>query len=243
MIKRAVKDLEVYYLQGEESRPPFQNKCCILFASQGTSLFNGKEIKPGSGYFSIDDDFSLKMKKDSEIFLILFDKETHKEFLPYLEEKDLSYLPEKSQYSPLMKKILLQEDISSENFYHLMNLEIRINLLESRRRYQMKNHADFSIQQVLDYIHAHIKDKMSLTSLAKTFYYHPAYLSYKFKEQTKENIIDYIKKEKCKGVLSLYQEGITLERASQEYGFDNYPTFYRTYKAIYHQNPKEAKKV
>lgn len=235
MKQRAFKDLEVYILENE-TKPEVKNKAAVLFCGKGKIILNGQDYLSGTGYFTDRDDFTLQIEEDSLAFLFLFDISSHADFESYLKERFISYVPEKRRFFPIMENILLQEK-DDEKFYNMCMLELRVNLIESRNEFMNKKYNKFSIEQILEYINLHIREKLSVTSLAETFYYHPTYFSNKFKQETNKNLPDYIREKKCEGVMQLHQQGVTLQQASEEYGFENYPTFYRCYKSIYGKTP------
>ena len=92
---------------------------------------------------------------------------------------------------------------------------------------------------IIRYIHSHIKEPLSIDDLSSQFYVSRSYISKIVKEHLNTSVHKYIVKVKIENALTKVRQGTALTAAAEEYGFDNYSTFYRECKKIYKKSPKE----
>lgn len=96
-----------------------------------------------------------------------------------------------------------------------------------------KENLDISgpIMEICEYIITHVKDKLTLTELAERVGYSEYYLSHKFKEETGENIKDYIRRKKInEAKLLLAGTKMSVLEISLELSFGNRSYFYSCFQ-------------
>ena len=96
------------------------------------------------------------------------------------------------------------------------------------------------IDDVLDYIHQHYREQISLDDLARISNFSKYHLCKKFKEKTKTSIINYIlmvRIDKAKELLLQNQDRIFV--IAQKVGFNDTSYFNRIFKKVTGYTPKE----
>ena len=88
------------------------------------------------------------------------------------------------------------------------------------------------IKAVIDYIDKHIKENITLASLCKHFYFSKSYLSNCFKKYMNTPIMQYVRSKKIIAAHRMILSGMKKTYVAEQFGFDNYSTFYREYKKI-----------
>ena len=87
------------------------------------------------------------------------------------------------------------------------------------------------ISAVIDYIHSHLNEDLSLLQLSDKVFLNPSYLSYLFKNETGTNISDYIKHKKFEQSKSmLANPKYQIRDIAHAVGFDNASYFTRFFK-------------
>ena len=92
----------------------------------------------------------------------------------------------------------------------------------------------------MDYITAHLTEKLTIPSIARACFLSPDYIMHLFKEETGLSIGQYITTKRLQKARHLMQEGRALTEICYDCGFTNYSTFYRAWKNHYHTSPKEG---
>lgn len=87
-----------------------------------------------------------------------------------------------------------------------------------------------SINEIIAYIHGHIRERLSVTELARQFYLHPDYLSRLFKQHVHSTISHYITVQKIATAQSLLRDGCTVAQVQEALGFSSYAYFFRTFQ-------------
>ncbi|WP_455363034.1 AraC family transcriptional regulator [Vagococcus elongatus] len=121
-------------------------------------------------------------------------------------------------------------------------LRILLSFAEQISSCQRKGLSDFVIQ-VQDYIVSTLYEGISLGEIAAFFNYNPNYLSKKFKKETGLPIKQYMLKEKIKESDNLikYTDYSLLDIATMLH-FSDYSHYYRCYKKIKGESPKNYEK-
>lgn len=88
------------------------------------------------------------------------------------------------------------------------------------------------IKSVIDYIDAHIKENITLESLCSHFYFSKSYLSNCFKKNMNTPIMQYVRYKKIIAAHRMILSGAKKTLVANEFGFNNYSTFYREYNKI-----------
>lgn len=112
-------------------------------------------------------------------------------------------------------------------------IELRSSWLDALR--QLKKQPSFhslqlpendTLQKVLDYIHQHYYEDISLERLAEYVKMNPSYLSHLFRTKLKKNYTDYVNEYRISQAVRLMQEGMTgIRELSLRVGY-TYPSYF-----------------
>jgi len=95
------------------------------------------------------------------------------------------------------------------------------------------------ISPIMDYIHKHIQEDLSLSHLAKTFFLSEGYLTHIFKSATSYSVKEYIISRRIMLAKQYLMENIPVTKVVELTGFNNYSHFIRTFKKIVGISPKQ----
>lgn len=96
------------------------------------------------------------------------------------------------------------------------------------------------IRMLLTYIHHHLKEDLSIPTLAKQLYMSPDYVMHLFKTETGSSLGTYITAKRLQQARILIEQGMPLTTVCYDSGFKNYSTFYRAWKKYYGTSPKQG---
>jgi AraC-type DNA-binding domain-containing proteins len=102
---------------------------------------------------------------------------------------------------------------------------------------------DKQIQNILEYINSNLGKDLSLDQLANYFYVSKYHLMRKFKEDTGYTIHNYIQKKRLLLAADLIRQGMPITKACFECGFQEYSTFSRAFKTMFHVSPRDYDSV
>ncbi len=128
------------------------------------------------------------------------------------------------------------------SFEAITNLQFRMvtDFTEHVHRLRVANSPSKLVTDVANYVQQHIADSITTEDIAANLYLSRPYLSKKFKEQTGENLIDFILREKCeeaKRLLSYTDR--PLASISTYLSFSSQSHFTRTFKKYVGISPSE----
>ncbi len=128
------------------------------------------------------------------------------------------------------------------SFEAITNLQFRMvtDFTEHVHRLRVVNSPSKLVTDVANYVQQHIADSITTEDIAANLYLSRPYLSKKFKEQTGENLIDFILREKCeeaKRLLSYTDR--PLASISTYLSFSSQSHFTRTFKKYIGISPSE----
>lgn len=92
---------------------------------------------------------------------------------------------------------------------------------------------------ILQYIHSHLTENLSIPFIASQFYMSPDYLMHVFKEETGQTLGTYITTKRLLLARELMKQQLPLTTICYDSGFKQYSTFYRAWKKQYGQSPKK----
>ena len=118
-----------------------------------------------------------------------------------------------------------------ELFYHLNRLVTKTN--KNDFKYE-------TIKEIIEYINEHLTEELSLADIAKHFYLSVEYLCRLFKRNTGFTVNQYIAYKRVILTKEFHLKGIPLTNACEKAGFGDYSTFYRAYKKIMNEPPRES---
>ena len=98
---------------------------------------------------------------------------------------------------------------------------------------------DKKMEQLLSYINENLKNELSVEHLANLSYYSKYYLMHKFKDVTGYTLYNYIQKKRLLLASELIRQGMPVTKAAYECGFQDYSTFLRAFKKMFHMSPSD----
>lgn len=101
---------------------------------------------------------------------------------------------------------------------------------------------DALVCELINYINLHIGEDLSLKTLGKATNYNPTYLSRTFKSMTNTTLKLYIDEKRVETATLLMGKGTPLSEIAGEVGFQNYCTFYNTFRRITGMSPESYSK-
>ena len=150
-------------------------------------------------------------------------------------------------FSTLQTKIFyLLEEMHSERFGRQCKISLGIDdlILDLNRLiYEQRNAAAGSSQDIsrsiLSYIDEHLDEDLSLQKLADALYLNKYYISHIFKEDIGMPIHQYIVKKRVLACHDAITRGDKITEVWRTFGFSDYSSFYRAFKAEYKLSPRE----
>lgn len=98
----------------------------------------------------------------------------------------------------------------------------------------------FAIENVINYIHAHYNENITLHKLSEITYMHPTYLSRLFKEKTGENFIEYLMKVRIEHSKKLLENlSLRIYDVCEMVGYESPKHFCKLFKDITGMTPKD----
>ena len=94
------------------------------------------------------------------------------------------------------------------------------------------NRINAVIADIITYIDENIHTNLSLDELSELFHFSKSYLSNEFKRAMKISIMQYVRMKKIIAAHQLILQGEKKSRVAEQFGFDNYSTFYRQYMKL-----------
>ena len=102
---------------------------------------------------------------------------------------------------------------------------------------------DNLVCELINYINLHLGEDLSLKTLGKVTNYNPTYLSRTFKNLTRSSLKLYIDQKRIHTATLLMGKGTPLTEIAMEVGFQNYCTFYNTFRRIMGSSPESYAKA
>ena len=200
-------------------------------------IFTEKEI----AYLEIEIDFLKFDFTSSEIEKLLFELNS---------TNDL----DKEKYGVIKAVIfsLIQVNTMQNENVSYINKSLAYQLLFSlMNQFKVKSNVNKSVSQkhllklkeILNYIDKNYKEAPSLNDMASHFGYTPQYFSAFFNKQMNQNYLTYLDTLRInKNFHLLHNSDITLEDIASLSGFNDYRSYIRAFKNLYHMTPSEFRK-
>ncbi|MCR4611730.1 MAG: AraC family transcriptional regulator [Lachnospiraceae bacterium] len=144
-----------------------------------------------------------------------------------------------------MKSEMREQDVGYQIAIESLFMQLMIMLcrvINKRNTFKQEETQSDLYSSIIRYIHNNIKEPLSIDDLCGAFYVSRSYVSRIVKEHLNTSVHQYILKVKLEHALSKIYQGSSITEASEEYGFDNYSTFYRECKKFYNKSPRELMK-
>ena len=97
---------------------------------------------------------------------------------------------------------------------------------------------DTLVCELVNYINLHIGEDLSLKTLGRVTNYNPTYLSRTFKNITRSPLKTYIDEKRINTAKVLMSRDVPLAEIAMQVGFQNYSTFYNTFKRLTGVSPE-----
>lgn len=184
--------------------------------------------------------------------IVLYFKPTEicsEELLKALSEDSGVYRTDtRSRYSvhQLLKMLLDAQDDSKPYHNEYMNTLLNLLLLAIERQFSKPepHEKQTRIGQVIDYIHKHYDEKITLESLSRDFFVSPYYLCREFKRFTNRTIIQYINVTRIMNAQrKIMETPKSITEIANITGFSNVTHFNRVFKSITGMSPSAYKKT
>lgn len=141
----------------------------------------------------------------------------------------------------------LQKELTSEEFgSQLMANSLLFQLLIQVNRALLSDHhstpsyqSDERIQFLIQYIREHLDQPLSIPSLAELIYVSPSYLMHLFRQETGMSLHQYITRKRIQLASLRLKEGISATEVCFSCGFQDYSTFSRAFRKIFHTSPSQ----
>ncbi len=112
--------------------------------------------------------------------------------------------------------------------------------LFTQRRIGENSRADGVIQEICDYIEAHLAEDLSMVRLAARFHFNPVYLSRLFKMRRGQNLSDYIEEARIRKAKALLAEvELRVQEVGVRVGYESPHSFTRFFKKATGMAPQE----
>lgn len=161
---------------------------------------------------------------------------------PKLTFKD-SFRKRVEQNLNIMNNMFLSTNYGEDLIYNekflqtmlLVNIEY-LNLIEDNS--QITNYENTIVSNTINYISNNISKKISISDISKKLSLSPSRLSHIFKDETGTSILQFIIKKRLILAKELLRKGINLNDISIQCGFQDYTSFFRSFKKEYGITPR-----
>ena len=99
---------------------------------------------------------------------------------------------------------------------------------------------DLQMEELLSYINTHLRDNLSVDALSERFFLSKHHLMRKFKAKTGYTVHNYITQKRLHLANSYISQGMGIQKAAFESGFQDYTTFSRAYKKHFLHAPTDV---
>ncbi|MBQ8352126.1 MAG: helix-turn-helix transcriptional regulator [Clostridia bacterium] len=99
-----------------------------------------------------------------------------------------------------------------------------------------------NVKGAIQYIRAHMQEKLSLAEIAQALYVNKYVLARQFKAVTRQTVVSYLNSYRCQTAYSLLQNGATVAEAAHACGFTNLPFFAKTFRRYIGVLPSACRK-
>lgn len=97
--------------------------------------------------------------------------------------------------------------------------------------------------QVMAYVEAHLREKITLAEVARHFYVSESTVSQTFRKKLGVSFYHYVTQRRLIYAKALIEQGLHLETVSEQVGFTDYSAFYRAFKQEYGISPRQYRKL
>ena len=117
--------------------------------------------------------------------------------------------------------------------YEIINSREKIELLKDTKT------RDKHLQEIIEYIDGHISEEFTVQTLCKKFYISKSQLYKLFEENLRIAPKEFINRKKITAAHNLITGGMPPTKAALQVGYNDYSTFYRSYRSIIGISPRQ----
>lgn len=122
----------------------------------------------------------------------------------------------------------------------LMQIFICINrIIFKRDNFQKHTPVVHLFNNIVYYIHTHLTEELSLETLSREFYVSKGYISRLFREYMGISVHQYILSLRLECSKNAIESGVPIAKAAETFGFQDYSSFFRSFKKAFLLSPKQ----
>lgn len=106
---------------------------------------------------------------------------------------------------------------------------IKFLVMLSKEPQATPHQTNTAIAEIIRYIDEHIRQPITLEGISEEFHFSKSYISNEFKRYMKISVMQYVRLKKIIAAHQLILTGEKKSYVAEQFGFDNYSTFYRQY--------------
>ena len=160
-----------------------------------------------------------------------------------LKEKSVRFI-RKSHYSNDFKQFDLYKSEYDDNddLYTLYICQlVKLVISFCKQKTDTPSIINSMISKVVDYIDNNIQSSLSLSEISKACHYSKSYICNGFKKNMKTSIMKYVRYKKMIAAHQMILSGEKKRVVANMFGYDDYSTFYRTYKKAINNQQTDSK--
>ena len=142
-----------------------------------------------------------------------------------------------------MASLLFSEEFGDDIKYNMAFTRIMLLVSERLIEHEELTHVPYItnpiIKNIVDYINENISNKILIEDIADYLGLSNSYLSHIFKEHTGVSILKFINKKRLVHAKELLRQGKRIEDIANECGFQDYTSFFRSFKKEFNITPKK----
>ncbi|MBQ3596288.1 MAG: helix-turn-helix domain-containing protein [Clostridia bacterium] len=113
----------------------------------------------------------------------------------------------------------------------VLNLAVELSkILGEKSVLSMPLSIDKTVKQAIEYVNQNLDKKLSLDEISAAVYVSKSSLCHKFASSMKMTVSSYVTVKKIHKARQLIKEGMSVYQAAREVGYEEYSTFYHSYK-------------
>lgn len=225
----------IYFEEGEVE---FHVEGLTQKLSPGDIVF----IQPGQFHFAVVDhdyDYRRYVCKMPENILPTHIVESVSHFEPFFTSCE-NLLPLFEALEGYAEEFLsAPEDMRTLCLAKVLELLVRLSRKEG---VHLEEKRDSVARGLVDYIEAHLSERLTLESLSAAFHYSTSYIATSFRKEMHVSLISYVRGKKVMAAHSLILHGVKPSDAASMMGFQDYSTFFRSYQKMLGFPPSSAKR-
>ena len=98
-------------------------------------------------------------------------------------------------------------------------------------------------EAITAFIDTHLEEPLSLDRIAQEFYLNKYYIAHLFQQSVGLSIHRYITKKRLAACAAAIRSGAKVTEVCRTYGFGDYTSFYRAFRAEYGMSPSEYREI